>query len=340
MTQNRRIVLAERPRYITPTANCFQLQSGALPQPGEGQLLVRTTWLSLDPYLHGRLKRTTAQAEPVKVGDVMVGATIGRIEQSRHPDYKAGDLVRGFWGWQDYAAVEPKRVHKLDPCLQQPSLALGTLGLPGFGAWLALRVLSPVKAGETVVIGTATGALGQTAGQIAKLMGCRVVGIAGGPEKCRLATERLGYDACVDHRQRDFADHLRAACPKGIDVYVETIGGKATSAVLRLCNLQARVTVAGLMSMITRQGSAEDALLADDFLNEVVNRRLSIRGLVTFDHIETHFGLFQDEMLAWIGDGRVKPVEHVVDGLEHAPSALQGLFEGRNLGKLIVKVAD
>lgn len=342
MQNNRRIVVVERPRYIVPTANCFRLEQAAANTPAEGQVGVRTTWLAMDVMLYARVQRVTREAEPVKLGNVMVGPTVGRIEDSRHPGFKAGDLVSGFWGWQDHGIADTKRLRKLDFGLSKDSYALGAYGASGFGAYIALEVLAPPKAGETVVVPTALGGLGQIAGQIAKLKGCRVVGVAGSTEKCQLAVGKLGFDVCLDHEARDFAEQLRAACPKGVDVFVDTVGGKILDAVVPLLNRNARIASCGLMSTPHfGEGAFKGKYQhTTNFLNEIINRRVQLRGLVVFDHLRAHLAGFHTQMNAWIESGQVKPLEDIVEGLEKAPDAFQGLFEGRNRGKMLVKVAD
>lgn len=340
MEINRRIVLAERPRYIIPTVNCFRMEQGAVPVPQEGQVLLRTQWLSMDPYLLSKVKRASPQADPVALGDVMVGPTVGRVVTSKHPAYKAGDLVSGFWGWQDYAISDGTRMRKLPLDLKRPSHMLGALGYSGFGAYVALLELGAAKPGETAVIGTATGGLGQIAGQLAKLKGIRAVGIAGGPEKCRIATERFGYDACIDHHSRHFAEALKAACPKGVDVYVETIGGKVFDGVLPLFNLNARMVICGLMAMYAAGGLPPGPDRTMEVMNEVLLKRLQIKGMVTQDFMGRLYHDFKLQMISWINSGQIKPMEYIVEGLEQAPEALQGMFEGRNLGKPLVHVAD
>jgi len=340
MELNRRIVLSERPRYIIPTVNCFRMDQQPVPAPREGEVLLRTLWLSMDPYLLSKVKRASPQADPVALGDVMVGPTVGRVVSSKHAAYKAGDLVSGFWGWQDYAVSDGTRMRKLPADLKRPSQMLGALGYSGFGAYVALLELGLAKAGETVVIGAATGGLGQIAGQLARLKGIRAVGIAGGPEKCRLATEKFGYAACVDHRSKDFAEALRNACPKGVDVYLELIGGKVFDGVLPLFNLNARMVICGLMAMYAAGGLPPGPDRTMEVMNEVLLKRLQIKGMVTQDFVGRLYHDFKLQMIGWINSGQIKPVEDVVDGLERAPEALQGMFEGRNLGKSLVHVAD
>ncbi|GAC1619707.1 MAG: NADP-dependent oxidoreductase [Nevskia sp.] len=342
MQSNRRIVVVERPRYIVPTANCFRLEQAPAAAPEDGQVRVRTTWLAMDVMLYARVQRVTNEAEPVRLGDVMVGPTAGRIEESRHPDFKSGELVSGFWGWQDEGIADAKRLRKLDFGLKQTSHALGAYGASGFGAYIALEVLAPPQAGETVVVPTALGGLGQIAGQIARLKGCRVVGVAGTAEKCQLAVEKLGFDICLNHGAKNFAEQLRAACPKGVDVFVDTVGGKILDAVVPLLNRNARIASCGLMST---PHFGEEAFKGKyqhttNFLNEIINRRVQLRGLVVFDHLRAHLAGFHQQMNAWIESGQVKPLEDIAEGLDKAPDAFQGVFEGRNRGKMLVKVAD
>lgn len=342
MSTNRRVILAERPRYIVPTANCFRIELGAIPAVPEGQMRIRTTWLSMDAMLYARVQRISTQAEPIKLKDVMMGPAVGRVDESRHPDFQTGDLLSGFWGWQDYAISDGTRIRKLDFGVQQPSYALGAYGASGFGAYIALEVLAPPSAGETVVVGTALGGLGQIAGQIAKLKGCRVVGIVGTAEKCQIAVDKLSFDACVNHEAKDFAEQLKLACPQGVDVYVETIGGKALEAVMPLLNLNARIAACGLMATPhfgepAFKGKYQSTM---SFMLELINRRISVRGLVVWDHLRARLQDFHRDMKAWIDSGQIKPLEDVVVGLENAPVAFQDIFEGRNLGKRVLKVAD
>lgn len=341
MSINRRVILVERPRYIVPTANCFGVEEAAIPAVEPGQLRVRTQWLSMDAMLYARVQRVSNQAEPIKLKDVMVGPTVGTVEESRHPGFEVGDVLSGFWGWQDYAISDGARLRKIDFGIQRPSFALGAYGATGFGAYIALETLAPPKAGETVVVGTALGGLGQIAGQIAKLKGCRVVGIAGSAEKCQLAVEKLGFDACVDHNDKDFSRLLMTACPGGVDVYVETIGGKALEAVVPLLNHDARIAACGLMATphfgeAAFKGRYQSTM---NFMYELINRRVSVRGLVVFDHLRDRIDTFHRDMKGWIDTGKVKPMEDVVVGLENAPSAFQDIFEGRNRGKRVVQVA-
>lgn len=342
MPSNRRVILAERPRYIVPTANCFRVLTGPSPEPGPGQLLIRTQYLSMDVMLYSRVQDVGGNSEPIAIDDVMAGPAVGVVISSNHPDYQAGEEVGGYWGWQDFVVSNGSRLRKLDFGLQRPSLGLSAYGPSAFGAYVALKLLAPPQAGETVVVGTALGGLGHIAGQIAKLKGCRVVGIAGGAEKCRVAVEQLGFDACVDHKAKDFAAQLRAACPKGVDVDVETIGGRALDAVMPLLNLNARIAACGLMDTPQLGETSFEGKYSKtmSFMYTLINKRLSIRGLVIFDHLRAEMQNFHRDMKAWIDSGQVKPMEDIVVGLEQAPAAFNDVFMGRNRGKRLIKVAD
>lgn len=340
MLSNRRIVLAERPRYVIPTANCFKLDHAPIPEPRDGELLIRTQWLGMEPYLLSKVKRASNQAEPIALGDPMVGPAVGRVEHSRHADYATGDLVYGLWKWQDHAVSGPGPIRKVPPDIQRPSFALGVLGYSGFGAYLALLHLAAAQPGETVVVGAATGGLGQCVGQIARLKGIRAVGVAGSAEKCRVAVERLGFDACVDHHDQRFSESLKSACGKGVDVYIETVGGRVFDAVMPLMNLHGRIVVCGLMSNYSAASLPGGPDRTTLLLNEINLKRLEIRGLVVFDHMKARYSEFKREMIGWLASGEVRPLEHIVQGLEHAPDALQSVFEGRNFGKTLVHVGS
>ncbi|MDN5938238.1 MAG: zinc-binding dehydrogenase, partial [Salinisphaera sp.] len=257
--------------------------------------------------------------------------------------FQEGELVIGFWGWQDYALSDGSRLRKLsvEAELAHPSYALGVLGRSsGFAAYIAVEELIQPKAGETLVLGTATGALSQVAAQIAKLRGCRIVGASGSDERCRFAVSELGYDSCIPRGAKDLPHQLAAASPNGVDGYVETVGGVLLDAVLPLFNLNARLAVCGLMSMYTAAAlpSGPDRTMV--FLNQVIFKRLHVQGLVGNDYYRSHFASFQRAMSDWIQAGQVKPLEDVVESLEDAPRALQGIFEGRNLGKVVVRVGE
>jgi NADPH-dependent curcumin reductase CurA len=335
---NRRIVLASRPAG-KPTAANFRIEQVPIPEPADGQMLLRTIYLSLDPYMRGRMSDAPSYAAPVAVGDVMVGGTVCRVETSRHPQFATGDIVRAFTGWQDYAISNGAGVTKLPESFERPSRALGVLGLPGFTAYMGLLDIGKPKAGETVVVAAAAGAVGSAVGQIAKLKGCRAVGIAGGAEKCRYAVDDLGFDACIDHRSTDLRAQIAASCPKGVDVYFENVGGAVLDAIVPLLNTHARIPVCGVIAHYNDDASREGGNKLPAFMRTILTKRIEMRGFITPLDYETRFGEFFRDMSAWVGDGRIKDREDITDGLEHAPQAFIGMLEGKNFGKAIVRVS-
>lgn len=333
---NRSIVLQSRP-HGAPTAANFSLQESAVPVPQDGQVLLRTLYLSLDPYMRGRMSDAPSYAAPVVLGATMVGGTVARVETSRHPGFNVGELVLGMNGWQDYAVSDGAGLRKLAG-LQHPSNALGVLGMPGFTAYMGLLDIGQPKAGETVVVAAASGAVGSVVGQIAKIKGCRVVGVAGGADKCRYVVGELGFDACIDHRSADFAAQLGAACAKGIDVYFENVGGAVFDAVLPLLNARARVPVCGLIAdyNATAAPAGPDRLRV--LTRALLTKRIKMQGFIIFDDYGDRYGEFYAQMSQWLGAGQIKFREDIVDGLEKAPQAFIGLLEGKNFGKLVVRV--
>jgi NADPH-dependent curcumin reductase CurA len=335
---NRRIVLAQRPDGAATLAD-FRLEQVPIPTIGAGEILLRTLWLSLDPYMRGRMSDGPSYAPPVAVGAVMTGGVVARVEASQHADFAVGELVVNASGWQDYAVSNGEGLTKLPPGLARPSYALGVLGMPGFTAYMGLLDIGKPQLGETVVVAAATGAVGSVVGQIAKLKGCRVVGIAGGAEKCDWAVTELGFDACIDHRAPTFEAALAAACPKGIDVYFENVGGKVFGAVFPLLNAHARIPLCGLIAQYqgAKPFGGED--FPATFMRAILVKRLTIRGFIIYDDYGHRSAEFRDQMSAWLKAGAIKYREDIVAGLENAPGAFLGLLEGRNFGKLIVKVA-
>ena len=335
---NRRIVMARRPAG-TPAPEDFRLDTQAMPSPADGQVLLRTLYLSLDPYMRGRMSDAASYAKPLEVGDVMLGGTVCRVAESRHPDFAAGDLVLAASGWQDYALSSGKGLNRLPPDLAHPSWSLGVLGMPGFTAYVGLMQIGTPKAGETVAVAAATGAVGSVVGQLARLHGCRVVGIAGGPDKCDHAIRELGFDACVDHRAANLAQRLAAASPNGIDVYFESVGGAVFDAVLPLLNRHARIPLCGLISQYNAVPGVEAPDRLPMLMRLALTKSLRIQGFIVSDWYGPLYREFSRQMSDWIADGRIKYREDVVDGLENAPAAFMGLLEGRNFGKLVVRVA-
>jgi NADPH-dependent curcumin reductase CurA len=329
---NRQILLKSRPQGA-PGLDNFELTETAIPAPGEGELLMRTLYLSLDPYMRGRMSAAKSYAKPAAVGAPMVGGTVGEVVKSRHPGYAAGDVVLGYGGWQDYALSNGVGLRKLDPAAAPVSTALGVLGMPGMTAYVGLNEIGQPKPGETVVVAAASGAVGSVVGQLAKIKGCRAVGIAGGADKCRFVTGDLGFDACINHRAGDFAQKLEAACPQGIDVYFENVGGAVQQTVWPLLNDFARIPVCGLIA----QYSATSPMPGPDMFS-VLRKRLLLRGFIVWDFAAKQ-GDFLREVGEWVRSGRIKYREDVVEGLEQAPAAFLGLLQGKNFGKLLVRVA-
>jgi len=335
---NHRVVLNSRPVGV-PAPHNFLLEERIAAEPADGQMLLRTLYLSLDPYMRGRMSDAPSYAAPVAVGEVLIGATVSRVEMSRNLNFRPGDLVLGFCGWQGYAISDGTGLTKLDPQMEQPSLALGILGMPGFTAYMGLLDIGQPKAGETVVVAAASGAVGSAVGQIAKLKGCYVVGVAGGTSKCRYVVKELGFDACIDHRSDDLSQQLAAACPKGIDVYFESVGGAVFDAVLPLLNTRARIPLCGLIAHYNEtelpQGQDRLGLLTRTLLT----KRITMQGFIIFDDYGDRYGEFYQQMSDWLKEGKIRFREDIVDGLENAPHAFIGLLEGKNFGKLIVRVA-
>lgn len=334
---NRRFVLASRP-VGAPTVENFRLETVPLPQPGEGEVLLKTRFLSLDPYMRGRMNEGKSYADRVELGAVMVGGTVSEVIESRNPKFAKGDLVTAYAGWQDYALSAGGDLMKLDPRIANPSWALGVLGMPGLTAYVGLLDIGQPQAGETVVLAAATGAVGSVVGQIAKLKGCRVVGIAGAPEKCKYAVEVLGYDACISHYDKDMARQLAAACPDGIDVYFENVGGAVWDAVMPLLNNFARVPICGLISHYNQTELPPGPDRISLLQGLILQRSLKIQGFIVSNYI-SRAPAFIGDMGAWLAEGKIQYREDVVEGLENAPRAFLGLFTGDNFGKLVVKVS-
>jgi hypothetical protein len=338
-TVNRRIVLAARPHGL-PTPQDFRLEQAPIPAPHEGQVLLRTLYLSLDPYMRNVMEEIGPTYAPsVRLGETMVGGTVSRVVTSRHPQFRAGDLVLGSAGWQDYALSDGQDLTPVGDFLQ-PSHALGVLGMPAFTAYVGLLDIGRPEPGQTVVVAAATGAVGAVVGQIAKIKGARVVGIAGGADKCRYAVEELGFDVCLDRRDPQLAARLAAACPDGIDVYFENVGGDVFDAVLPLLNIGARVPVCGVIAHYNEETLPPGPNRLPLVMSTVLQKRIRMQGFIILDHYADRFDTFRRDMSEWIAAGQVKQREDLVDGLENAPKAFIGLLEGRNFGKLVVRVAD
>ncbi|MBW8725528.1 MAG: NADP-dependent oxidoreductase [Inquilinus limosus] len=335
---NRRILLAARP-VGEPKDTDFRLVGEPVPTPGPGQLLLRTLWLSLDPYMRGRMSDAKSYATPVEIGEVMVGGAVGRVVASNHSGFAPGDIVEGRTGWQDYALSDGAGLLKVDPSLAPISTAVGVLGMPGRTAYTGLLTIGQPKPGETVVVSAASGAVGSVVGQIAKIKGARIVGIAGGAEKGAYLTGELGFDAAVDHRAPDFAERLRAAVPDGIDVYFENVGGAVWQAVWPLLNPFARVPVCGLIAQYNATALPDGPNLVPAMMRDVLSKRLTLRGFIVSDFADQQAAFLRD-VSGWIRDGRIRYREDIAEGLENAPRTFLRLFRGENFGKLLVKVAE
>ncbi len=335
---NRRIVLAERPKG-RPDANTLRMESGPVPQPGPGQMLVRTVFLSLDPYMRGRMNDAKSYATPVAIGGVMTGQVVAQVVTSNVAGFAPGDHVLTGSGWQDYALSDGKGVLNLGPNPANPSWSLGILGMPGYTAYAGLLKIGEPKPGETVVVAAASGPVGATVGQIAKLKGCRVVGIAGGAEKCAHVVETLGFDACIDHHADDMFKQLKAACPDGIDVYFENVGGKVLYAVLPLLNPFARMPVCGTVAWYNLPGLPDGPDHGPQIMGTILRMKVKMQGFIIFDSFPT--SVYQDftrDMTGWLAEGKIHYTEQVVEGLEAAPAALVDLLDGRNFGKMVIRV--
>jgi NADPH-dependent curcumin reductase CurA len=334
---NRKIVLASRPEGAPQSSN-FRLEQSPAPQPKDGEVLLRTIWLSLDPYMRGRMSAARSYAKPVEVGEPIVGGTVNEVVESRHPQFKFGDLVLGYAGWQDYAVSNGAGLRKLDPGRAPISTALGVLGMPGMTAYTGLTIIGQPKPGETVAVAAATGPVGSLVGQIAKLKGCRAVGIAGGKDKCRYLIDEFGFDAAVDHRSKNFPDELKQACPKGIDVYFENVGGAVWDAVFPLLNDFARIPVCGLIAQYNMTELPPGPDRTPQIFRQILTKRLTIRGFIVWDFAD-QAEAFERDVSAWLKQGEIKYKEDVVEGLENAPQAFLGLLQGKNFGKLLVRVS-
>ncbi|MBW3098447.1 NADP-dependent oxidoreductase [Pseudohoeflea coraliihabitans] len=334
---NRQWQLASRPAAEPRTAD-FRLRELAIPEgPRRGEVLLRNRYLSLDPYMRWRMNDAKSYAPPVGLGEVMVGATISEVVASEAEGLAPGDLVVAGGGWQDYALQPAAAVRRIDSDGVEPIAYLGALGSPGFTAYAGLMKIAQPQPGETVVVGAATGPVGSMVGQLARSAGCSTVAIAGGAEKCGLARSHFGFDAAVDHRDANFKDRLAAACPKGIDVYFENIGGPVLDAVIPLLNDFARVPVCGVISQYNGAAGMPATTPLDTLMRNALVKRLTLRGFIVTDFAE-----YRDEFIAKVAplvtSGAIARLEDVVDGLERAPEAFVGMLRGANRGKLIVRI--
>ncbi len=334
---NARIVLASRP-IGAPVQENFRFEASEVPAVSSGEVLLRTIYLSLDPYMRGRMSDAKSYADPVALDDVMVGGTVCQVEESNNDDFEVGEWVLAYTGWQKYAVSNGEGLLKLGKQPTAPSYALGIMGMPGFTAYMGLLDIGEPKPGDTIVVAAATGPVGATVGQIGKLKGCRVVGIAGGEEKCRYAKEELGFDECIDHKSNNFAQQLALACDKGIDVYFENVGGKVFDAVLPLLNTGARIPLCGLVSQYNATSLPEGPDRLSMLMGTLLIKRIKMQGFIIFDDYAHRYNEFAAEMTTWLQQGKMKYKEQLVEGLESTPEAFIGLLQGKNFGKLVIKV--
>lgn len=337
MEKNQQYILAKRPTGMPDEQN-LTLQDSALPEPGEGQALLKTIYLSLDPYMRGRMNDAASYAKSVQLGEVMGGQTISEVISSNSPAVSVGDYVLSSNGWQRYAVANADALVKLDPAQAPISTGVGVLGMPGFTAYVGLLQFGQPKAGETVVVSAAAGAVGQVVGQIAKMYGCRVVGVAGAPDKCDHVVREYGFDVCVNYKDDDFEAQLAKACPDGIDIYFENVGGRVFDAVMELVNDFARIPVCGRIAHYNQTSLPEGPDRLVPFMGKILVKRLMFRGFIQSDHLE-HLNDFRRDMSQWIREGKIRYQEDIVDGFENTVSAFQGLLQGKNRGKMLVRVA-
>src|SRR4051812_26635179 len=331
----KRVVLASRP-VGEPKQTDFRIEEGAMPVPGEGQVLLRTIWLSLDPYMRGRMSDGPSYATPVPIGGVMEGGTVSEVAASNNPAFTKGDVVLSRAGWQTHAISSGQGLAKVDPKIAPISTAVGVLGMPGMTAYTGLLEIGKPQPGETVVVAAASGAVGSAVGQIAKIKGARAVGIAGGKDKCDYVKRELGFDDCLDHRDPNLAARLKEACPKGIDVYFENVGGAVFEAVFPLLNAFARIPVCGLIAQYN-DTEASVPKWASSMMRVVLTKRLTIRGFIVSDFAARYADFLRD-MSQWVREGKVKHREFITEGLDSAPAAFIGLLKGANFGKQLVRV--
>jgi NADPH-dependent curcumin reductase len=331
--RNRQVLLKARPSGM-PTAADFAIVEAPLPEPQDGEVLVEGIYLSLDPYMRGRMSAARSYAKPVELGQVMEGRVAGRVARSRDPRFREGDYVLGGYGWQLYSAVGGNGLTRLDPAEAPLSSALGILGMPGLTAYVGLKDIGRPQRGETVVVSAASGAVGAVAGQLAKRAGATVVGIAGGADKCAYVERELGFDKCLDHRAGDLGGALDMACPQGIDVYFENVGGAVQQAVFPRLNDFGRMILCGMIAEYNDpQPRPGPNLMA------AVRKRLHLQGFIVSDRWQL-YGEYRAMAAPLVRNGELKYREDIVDGLDHAPDAFIGLLQGRNFGKLIVRLAD
>jgi len=316
-----------------PRADNFKLVESPAPAPGDGEVLVKNLWLSLDPYMLGRMTQQKSYAKGVEIGEVMTGETVGEVVESKHPGFAPGEKVTAQAGWQLYVALKSGLLTKIDPSTRAPlSYYLGCLGMPGRTAYFGLNEVGKPKSGETLVVSAASGAVGSVVGQLGKVAGCRVVGIAGGKQKCDYVTGELGFDACVDYKAGNFYRDLKEACPQGIDVYFDNVGGETLDTVLRLVNTFARIVICG---RISGYHAAEPYGIKN--LGTFIPNRVRMQGILVFDWMD-RYAEANKALAGYVAQGKLKTRESIVEGIERAPQGFIDLVQGRNFGKQLVKL--
>ena len=332
---NRQVTLASRPVGF-PRLSDFQLIESPVPAPKEGAVLVSTIYLSVDPYMRGRMSDLESYARPVAIGEVMIGGAVGKVVESADPKFRSGDIVEGMLGWQEYAIVKGSELRRIDPSLAPISTALGVLGMPGLTAYFGLLAICHPKGGETVVVSGAAGAVGGLVGQIAKIKGCRVVGVAGSDSKVAYLRNELGFDAAFNYRTvSDYDGQLKELCPAGIDVYFDNVGGAISDAVMRLISVGARIAVCGQIS----QYNLEKPEMGPRWFGQLIVRRAKVQGFLVLDYAE-RFSEGRQELAQWLTQGKLKYREDIARGIENAPQAFIGMLQGKNLGKQLVQIAE
>ncbi len=338
MTTNTKVLLKHRPNG-DPAETDFEIIIDDVPVIEDGQILTRTIYLSLDPYMRGRMSDARSYAEPTQVGDVMTGGTVSVVEASKNDKFEEGDIVVTHTGWQVYAISDGKGVRKLHPNGIPISTGIGVLGMPGMTAYTGLKNIGKPKEGETLVVAAASGPVGSAVGQIAQINGSRAIGVAGSDEKCAYAVNELGFDACLNHKAKNFEDQLAAACPDGIDIYWENVAGRVLEAVIPQLNFFSRMPVCGLISQYSMTGPPIGENKLPSLMRAVLTNRTCIQGFIVTD-FGKDFKSFITDMTQWVAEGKVKFKEHRIKGIENAPKGLLGLLKGDNFGKTIVEVSD
>jgi NADPH:quinone reductase len=334
-TVNRQITLASRPVGF-PKVSDFHLVYSPLPSPAAGEVLVRSVYLSLDPYMRGRMSDAESYARPVAIGEVMTGGAVAFVLESAHPEFRSGDTVEGMLGWQEYAVAQGHELRKIDPSLAPISTALGVLGMPGLTAFFGLLDICDPQPGETVVVSGAAGAVGVLVGQIAKIKGCRVVGVAGSDAKISWLLDELGFDAALNYKTaEDFDGKLKELCPAGIDVYFDNVGGAITDAVMRLINVKARISVCGQIS----QYNLEKPEVGPRWLGQLIVKQAKVQGFLVSGYAE-RFPEGLEQLARWLKQGKLKYREDVAQGIEAAPQAFIGMLQGKNQGKQLVQLSE